>query len=154
MKTQESNGGNSNECYYDFEVLSSNNIYIGNEATNQSPEVQRQIEELNKDSSKEIIKVLSRQLVDVFDIDYRTKFIMDEAEQELNEELVDGESSKFVEMTMGSKPLVHKIRVEFLTKHYMSFKTLSEKLNSTVKIIVSVRCITCLALKSEEHIHR
>ena len=61
---------------------------------------------------------------------------MDQAEQELNEELVDGESSKFVETTMGSKPLVHKGRVEFLTKHFMSFKTMSEKLNSTVKIIV------------------
>lgn len=39
---------------------------------------------------------------------------------------------------MSSQPLVHKERVEFLAKYYLSYKGLSEKYNSVLKIVVSV----------------
>ena len=39
---------------------------------------------------------------------------------------------------MSSKPLVHKERVDFLVKNYLSYKLHSDKLNTILKIIVSI----------------
>ena len=62
--------------------------------------------------------------------------MMNEKEQDLHDELMDGSKQRFIENTMSSQPLVRKERVDFLARNYISFKRLSEKLNSIVKTIV------------------
>lgn len=54
----------------------------------------------------------------------------------MHEELMDGSRQKFIEVTMSSQPIKHKERVDFLAKHYIIYKRLSDRLNNVIKIMV------------------
>ncbi|CDW82923.1 UNKNOWN [Stylonychia lemnae] len=129
---------NSAGSMFDFEILSTGNAFHGTiEAA--AGDIQKPTSRLLshfQDDDLNGARVLSRMIIDNFDLDYRIKLMMDNREQDMNEELVDGSKQKFIEVTMSCQPLIHKERVDFLAKNYLSFKRLGERLNSIVKIIL------------------
>lgn len=132
---------NSSGSVFDFEILSVGNAFHGTfDYKDIPPPPIQPNNNLQMTDTEDILaaRVLPRHLVDVFDIDYRTKLMMDDKEQDLNDELMDGSKNKFIENTMSSQPLVHKERVDFLARNYISFKRLCEKMNSVLKVIVSI----------------
>eukprot|EP00347_Sterkiella_histriomuscorum_P020280 403338408 len=135
---------------FDFEILSTGNAFHGQANDYGGPQVNQKVQNeitpftpthggifnhFQEDDNFTSAKVLSRGVIENFDIDYRIKVLMDVREQDMHEELLDGSKQKFIEVTMSSQPMIHKERVDFLARNYIAFKRLSDKLNLVLKII-------------------